>query len=384
MKVTLFQYRLFHYRLRLFELMRQKCTQAGIELNIVYGQPYGDEIKKKDTGELPWGIKVKSRYFPIKEKKDLCWQPAPAAVRDSDLFVFMHENRLLANYWWLLRRSLGMGPRVAFWGHGRDFQSYAPNGLREKWKRMTLNWPDWWFGYTSLTRRIVEAAGFPSKRITVVNNAIDNEEFVAELAAVTDADIVSLLGETGFAPSDFVAIYCGSLYKEKRIEQLLAIAERIHEQQPAFRLLIVGDGAQRSEVEQHAASRPWIAYLGAVHGARKAACFKLARVLLCPGAVGLNILDSFIAGTPLLTMKSAMHGPEIGFLEHSQNGYLINDSDDEYVAQVDQLISQPAELARVRHGALLAANEYTVDRMAERFVEGLRAALADRRQEQPA
>lgn len=375
MRVTIFQYRLFHYRTKLFELMRDKCQQRGIHLNVVYGQPYRDEIKKKDTGRLDWAIPVKNAYFPIKEKKDLCWQPTPAAVKDSDLFVFMHENRLLANYYWLLRRLIGKSPRVAFWGHGKDFQTNAPGGLREKWKEKTLRWPDWWFGYTEHTRRIVLNSGFPEERISVLNNAIDNIEFKEQLAAVTPQQIAQQRQELGLDAQDFIGIYCGSLYPDKRLDQLFAITDRLHAVAPQFRLLIVGLGAQQPYVEQMCASRPWIRFVGARHGHDKAVLFRLAQLTLCPGAVGLNILDSFIAGVPLITMAGAKHGPEICFMRNRIDGCLIDDSIDDYVDEVLKLIREPVLLQAMQQRALQAAEIYTVENMADNFVNGIERCL---------
>ncbi|WP_159876280.1 MULTISPECIES: glycosyltransferase family 4 protein [Aquitalea] len=375
MKVTIFQYRLFHYRTKLFELMRVKCAQRGIRLDVVYGQPYRDEIKKKDTGRLDWAIPVKNTYFPIKEKKDICWQPAPAVVQDADLFVFMHENRLLANYYWLLRRRLGRSPRVAFWGHGKDFQSNAPGGLRERWKEKTLRWPDWWFGYTQHTRQIVEGSGFPPGQITVLNNAIDNVEFKEQLYMVSEADIARQRDELGLDAGDFVGIYCGSLYPDKRLDQLFEIADRLQQRAAHFRLLIVGSGAQQPYVEQMCATRPWIRFVGPRHGAGKAVLFRLAALTLCPGAVGLNILDAFIAGVPLITMAGAKHGPEICFLRNGVDGWLIGDAIDEYVSRVLRLMDTPMELQQMQQMALQAGEIYTVENMADNFVEGITRCL---------
>ncbi|KJV26038.1 hypothetical protein VI06_17380 [Aquitalea magnusonii] len=379
MKVTIFQYRLFHYRTKLFELMRTKCQQRGIQLDVVYGQPYRDEIKKKDTGKLDWAIPVKNTYFPIKEKKDICWQPAPDAVLDADLFVFMHENRLLANYYWLLRRRLGKAPQVAFWGHGRDFQSNAPGGLRERWKQMTLRWPDWWFGYTQHTRQLVEASGFPADKITVLNNAIDNVDFQQQLAAVSDAQINAQRQALGWDEDNFVGIYCGSLYPDKRLDQLFEIADIVHASAPQFRLLIVGSGAQQPYVEQMCSSRPWAHFAGGRHGAEKAVLFRMSALTLCPGAVGLNILDAFISGVPLLTMASAKHGPEIGFMRNGVDGYLINDSVPAYAHKVLQLMADPESLHALQQQAFQAATVYTVENMADNFVEGIVRCLQARK-----
>ncbi|TDR77814.1 glycosyltransferase family 4 protein [Paludibacterium purpuratum] len=376
MKVTIFQYRLFHYRVRLFELMRERCQARGIELVLVHGQPYRDEIRKRDTGELSWATPVRNRYFPIEEKKDLCWQPMPRAARGSDLLVFMHENRLLANYWWMLRRALGFGPKVAFWGHGRDFQSRAPNGLRAKWKSLTLSWPDWWFAYTSLTETLLLDAGFDRERITVLDNAIDNQAFAADLAAVDDARLDALRAVFGLSEAHFVALYCGSLYQDKRLDVLFEACERVHRRHPAFRLLVAGDGALRGQVEAFCAARPWARALGVQYGVQKAALFRLARVSLCPGAIGLNILDAFVAGIPLMTRRDAKHGPEIAFLRHGENGLACKGETGDFADQLACLIEDREWLRRLGDGSRGSADHYSVDRMAERFVAGLTACLA--------
>jgi hypothetical protein len=84
-KVVIFQYRLFHYRIELFNQMRALAAERGIDVVVVAGQAFGKEILKRDEGTLGWECRVKSHYFPIDEKKDLCWQPWPKQHRDADL-----------------------------------------------------------------------------------------------------------------------------------------------------------------------------------------------------------------------------------------------------------------------------------------------------------
>jgi glycosyltransferase involved in cell wall biosynthesis len=376
MKVTIFQYRLFHYRVKLFELMREKCQARGVELVVVYGQPFGDEIKKRDTGTLSWATAVKNRYWPIKEKKDLCWQPSPQQARGSDLMVFMHENRLLANYWWLARRALGLGPKVAFWGHGRDFQSNAPGGLREKWKALSLKWPDWWFAYTTMTEKILLNAGFDPARITVLQNAIDNQSFLHDLSAVDNDRLDALRAQLGLREQDFVGLYCGSLYADKRLDLLFEACAAVQARQPAFHLVLAGDGALCGQVERFCRDHPWGHFMGVQYGVEKAALFRLARVSLCPGAVGLNILDAFVAGTPLITRVHAKHGPEIAFLQPGVNGFAVDGEQQAYATCLQSVIENPDLLQRTRSGALASAEEFTVENMAERFVAGLLACLS--------
>src|SRR4051794_31876233 len=99
-KVVILQYRLLHYRVRLFELMREHCMQAGIQLHLVHGQATAREATRKDTGCIDWAEIVENRYFDI-GGRDVLWQPFPKHPRNANLVVTMQENRLLSNYPWL-------------------------------------------------------------------------------------------------------------------------------------------------------------------------------------------------------------------------------------------------------------------------------------------
>ena len=99
MKVVIFQYRLFHYRVDLFERLRAACVARGIQLELVTGQAFGKERLKNDEGELSWAHRVRNVYFPIVEKKDLCWQPMPRGLKDVDLVMYNHVGSNLSTSW---------------------------------------------------------------------------------------------------------------------------------------------------------------------------------------------------------------------------------------------------------------------------------------------
>ena len=169
-KVVVCQYRLLHYRVELFDRLRTACTNCGIDLHLVHGQASRRELAKRDEGSLTWAHKVNNRFWEV-GAKDLVWQPFPTDLRNADLVVVMQENRILSNYPLMLGR-LWSPRRVAYWGHGVNFQSGTPNGLREKWKQFLVGRVDWWFAYTEATSEIVRRAGYPAERITCLNNAI--------------------------------------------------------------------------------------------------------------------------------------------------------------------------------------------------------------------
>lgn len=373
-KVVIFQYRLLHYRSGLFDRLREACAGRGIDLYLVHGQASRREAFKKDEGSLPWGRKVQNRFWEV-GARDLVWQPFPVELRDADLVVVMQENRILSNYSLLLSR-LWSPRRMAYWGHGVNFQSDAPTGLREKWKRMMLTRVDWWFAYTEMTAEIVRRAGYPAERITCLDNAIDNEAFERDLAGVTDAQLQTMRAEVDAPEGAPIGLFCGSLYPDKRLDYMIEAADRIHAALPAFRLVVIGDGPSAGEIRAAAETRPWLKWLGVRKGQEKAAWFRLADGVVNPGAVGLHVLDSFCSGTPMITTAESRHGPEVAYLKDGVNGLIVRGGADRYADAVIALFCDRAKLDAIKRAASHDAQHYTLDNMVKQFADGIARCVA--------
>lgn len=373
-KVVVLQHRLLHYRLQLFESLRARCADKGIELHLVHGQPTRREEGRRDVGLLSWADSVCNRYLSV-GRRDLVWQPFPTGHRDADLIVVMQENRLLSNYPLLFGRARTR-PKVAYWGHGRNFQTDRPTGILERWKKLMVGRVDWWFGYTEMTRDILLADGYPDERITVLNNAIDNEGFQKDLESVTDERLGELRAEIGADELSVVGLFCGSLYPDKRLGYMIEAADRIQAEVPDFRLVVIGDGPSGSEIKSAAAERPWLKWMGIRKGLDKAAFFRLADIVLNPGLVGLHILDSFCAGVPMVTTDDARHSPEIAYLEDGRNGLVVHGGPDRYAEAVVKLLRDRRGLKALSQAACQAAERYTLQSMVENFTDGIERCLA--------
>jgi glycosyltransferase involved in cell wall biosynthesis len=344
-------------------------------LRLVHGQPSAAELGRQDTGSLDWAEQVTNCFLRI-AGRDLLWQPLPASAMRVDMIVTMQESRIMSNYPLLFRAPAACHPRVAFWGHGRNFQSNAPHGLRERWKAWLRNRVDWWFAYTELSRQVVAGGGFPGERITVLNNAIDNDGFQSDLAATSDGAVAALRATIHAAPGAPVGLYCGSLYPDKRLDLLVAACAVVQRAKPHFRLVVLGDGPSRPFVQEAARHHPWLHWAGAQRGAAKAAWFRAADCYLSPGAVGLHVLDAFCAGLPLITTDTALHGPEIAYLESGRNGFIVPADAQAYAAATLTLLGNPMLRQRLRAAAAEDATRYTLDHMVRRFVDGMQACLA--------
>lgn len=363
-----------HYRVQFYELLREELFRRRVRLSVVYSQPNTGDFVEGETVALPWGHDVPQHAWQIRGT-EVCWQSALGEVRGADLVILEQASRNLLNYVLMAVHRIGGAP-VAFWGHGRNFQTSRPDSVSERLKRLVSRRVHWWFAYNELSAKVVRDLGYAPERITAVQNAIDTHQLVRQRGELDEVTLSGVRADLrlGCGP---VGVYCGSLYGEKRIDTLLAAADLVRAALPSFELLVIGDGPQAELVKQAAVDRPWVHRLGAKFGADRVPYFALADVFLLPGLVGLAVLDSFALEVPLVTSAAALHSPEIDYLEHDVNGLLVDDRGDPraYSQAVIALLNDPQRLKRLQAGCKSARERYTVEAMAERFAEGVEAAL---------
>ncbi|BAL94422.1 glycosyltransferase family 4 protein [Rubrivivax gelatinosus] len=368
-RVAVVQRRMTHYRVPLFEHLRRLLAAEGIELRVLHGVGTPAEASKDDGAELPWAVRIPTRYLLGGR---LCWQPFAAAVRDCAVVVVTQENKLLNNLPPLL--SPWRRRRLAFWGHGRDMQAPDPDSWSERFKAWTARRVDWWFAYTDISAATIRAAGVPDSRITVLHNSIDTSALRAAIAAARRDGLPALRAEFGLGPGP-VGLYIGSLYAGKRIDWLIESTLRLRNLVPGFQLLVAGAGPDRGLLEDAAACHPFVRYVGPVRDERKARCLAVADLVLNPGLVGLGVLDAFAAGLPMITTEYGRAAPEIAYLRSGVNGVVSADELGAFVDACAGLLKDDAARAEMGRRAAESADEYSIERMAERFRDGLLACL---------
>lgn len=373
MKVVIIQRVLPHYRIPFFIRLQQLLKQEAIELRLIYGQEFpGDTPRTVDLNE-PWATKIHNRYLKL-PFADLTWQPCWHYVQDADLVIVEQANRLLINYllqfFWRNRTH-----KLAFWGHGTNFQSRHRDSLKNRLRRFFSRQVDWWLAYTDMSIPHLTASNFPAEKLTVVQNCIDTENLKIAVQRTSDQQLQALRQRLGLT-SQHIGLYCGGLYPDKRIGFLLEACDALKAKVPDFECLIIGEGQDAELVRAAAESRPWLHYLGPIFGDERVPYFMLSRVLLMPGLVGLVIIDSFVTRLPLFTTDNGIHSPEIAYLENGVNGFMSANNPDEYVDEVVKALCDDAYLQNLRNGCALSSEKYSLENMANNFVAGVRQCLA--------
>lgn len=368
-RVLVIQRRMTHYRVELFNQMKDNLASLGVVLDVAYGDPTPEEAKKGDAADLPWGIKLKSIYFP---PKNFCWQNIRKYTSGAQLVVIPQENKMLYNY---IEIFFPGRHKVAYWGHGKNFQSKNSQSLSERLKSWLLKKVDWWFAYTSISAKVVADTGFSSEKITVLENSIDTVSLARELAQIDSHEVVRYLSDLQIVQGK-VGLYIGSLYEDKRIEFLIQAAFEIKKEVPEFSLIVAGDGPLRGVVEDAARKcGGWIHLVGVRKDQEKALILRSSTLMLNPGMVGLSILDSIFAEVPMVTTDADNHSPEISYLRDGVNGVVTSDSLNSYVSGVVKLINNPEHINRLREGCRISSKDISIENMCTNFCGGIVACL---------
>lgn len=370
-RVVILQETLPHYRVELFAEVRRRAAARGIAVDVLHGFAPGERGRRLSTGALAKATTVENHYISAPGHNGvIIWQAALRRCLQSDLVVLEQANRMLINYVLLGLQRL-RGPKVAFLGHGRNLQATRETSAERLKARMAAQ-PWWWFAYTAGVADHLIGLGVSRQRITVVGNTID-------VIALGRDVLAARANESPRQP--LRCVYLGGLYADKRLDILLLAADRIAERLPGFELHIAGSGELQGQIERFTASRSWATYLGPVEGETRVALLASARLLLNPGLVGLVVLDAFAAGVPLVTLADSRHSPEFEYLEAGVNGVVVGAGAgaDKYADAVVRLLLDPEALDVLSSAAVKAAASHSIEEAAERFVDGLQAALECRR-----
>ncbi|WP_415879804.1 glycosyltransferase family 4 protein [Methylomonas sp. TEB] len=358
--------------MRLYELLYQHLQQVGIELQVAYGTPNVEQAAKRDLIDLPKsiGLKVKNYWF---FGGKLLYQPIFRQMLSADRVIVLNANGHILNYLIALAGLWGRR-NLAFWVWWPSSRANT-GSFKERIRQQLMKTGNWWFAYTSGTRNYLLLDGIPSAQITVLNNSVDVSGFREMLTAIGAAELSNFTTLLGIPNGVPIGLFCGGLYDDKRLDFLFEAVKLIQADCPDFHLLVLGDGIRRDLVSQADANDHRIHYLGPCFTKEKALCFRLAEVFLCPGLVGLAILDAFAAGLPLITTDIPIHSPEIEYLCDNVNGLLVANDSRAYANAVISLLKSPSTLRRLSSGALASSRQYSIESMANQYAEGIIASL---------
>lgn len=381
-EVLVIQQQLKQYRLGLHQGLAEQLAAAGVRYRCAFSLPSHAEQQKGDNLLAPvaaWSDCISSWQW-----RGLVWQ-CPSRWRHARVIVVEQANKHLFNWWLLLQLALlpkwcwpqQRKPTLLFWGHGYNHQ--RPTGFGEWLKKRCLGLPTAWLSYTESVTAYLISAGVPAARITTLHNSLDTRDFAAQVALFRQQKFAAepasyMAKQQQQRPAPLVLLFCGSLYAEKQLPLLLAVTEALVDDGVVAKLIIVGDGPERTLVTDP--PRAWLDYRGACFGMDKARAYAEADLVFNPGLVGLAILDAFAAGLPMITTDFPGHSPEISYLRHEYNGLQLPMQRESLIRAITKLQQEPAKLRNLSAQAKASASHYSLENMVQNFARAVLQYLA--------
>ena len=220
---------------------------------------------------------------------------------------------------------------------------------------------------SEVTRDELAGLGIAPERTTVIHNGLDTPPTTH---AGRDAD-----------PT---LVVVGRLVPHKRIEHAIDVVARLSRRWPKLRLEVVGQGWWLENLRAHAAMRD-VRDLVTLHGwvdeQAKHEILARAWLHLCPSVKegwGIAIMEAAAHGVPSVAYQGA--GGVAESIVDTETGLLAVDLD-EFVAQVDRLLTQDEQRARMGAAGRERAASFGWERSVDAFEGVLRetAALAEPR-----
>ncbi len=217
---------------------------------------------------------------------------------------------------------------------------------------------------TELLRRDLEGAGF--QRLKVVPRGVDTVQF----SPVWRSE--ALRASWGVSPDDLVVGCVGRLAPEKNLHVLLAAFGRIRQVLPRARLVLVGDGPMRAELQ---GACPDAVFAGVQRGADLAAHYASMDLFLFPSMTetfGNVTTEALASGVPMVAFDHAAAGQ---LIEPGHNGLLAPFGDSEgFVARAVALARNDTLRQAIGPRARSMALQLGWDSVVARFEAHLAAA----------
>jgi glycosyltransferase involved in cell wall biosynthesis len=361
-RIAIIQLCLPHYRVPFFQALTSSqhnsvCVVAGEHHFRPSPQSVGNT---EGINRIPV-----SNYFVANQ---LAFQRLPGFVSVCPVCIMELNPRIVTNLLLLRKRHQRRLPTI-LWGHGLSPRPNSPRWV-EKVRLQMAHQADALIFYSNKGRDDFLRLGVSKDKLFVAHNSIDVDEIRAQAQKVqaVRTDI----------------LFIGRLIPGKKVDLLIHGYSRAQRNLPkGTRLIIIGDGPQRSQLESLVSElgiTEKVDFVGEkTQEAELASYFARSAVSVSPGCIGLSAVHSLAYGVPLLIADKEPHGPEIEAFEAGKNGeYFTANSADALGEQLVKMLSHPERLASMgTYGQEGVFRNLSVQRMVEVFRSAVNYVQSD-------
>lgn len=282
----------------------------------------------------------------------------------------VHAHQYTPFFQSMLARLAYRRPPIVFTEHGRHYPD-SRSSKRVAVNRALLRSDDRMIGVgESVRRAIVDNEGLPEKRAETIYNGVPLEN---SLAVKSDEALKQTVrAELEIWPEEFAIIQVARLNALKDHATAIRTLKRLRGTDVPAKLILVGDGEERSELEQFVADERLVddvAFLGARSDIpRLLAASDVFLLSSISEGIPLTLIEAMGAGIPIVSTDV---GGILEVIEHGTSGLLAPARDDETLAShlrtLWQSPNQRTELAK--NGFQRASENFSLENMHRQYVD---------------
>jgi glycosyltransferase involved in cell wall biosynthesis len=298
---------------------------------------------------------------------------------NPDVIIVEGGSNILSNTLILLYAMLFRKPFV-WWTLG-ELPGRQFLGIRRLYRAMVVAMErraNALLGYSSVAMNYFARMGYPLEKCVRAVNCVETDKVLADIER--RRDLVPALRQRLGLENRKVVLFVGALITDKQVDRLVRAFALIRPDAPDARLLIVGDGPDRPQLEALASDlgcADATIFTGQViEGVSD--YFELADVLVLPGLGGLAISEALAHGVPVICTQG--DGCEVDLVRNGETGFCLGNIPDEeavtaIATRLREMLGDPARLDAMRTAArTLIEREVNVETYVQGIVDAVRLA----------
>jgi glycosyltransferase involved in cell wall biosynthesis len=234
-----------------------------------------------------------------------------------------------------------------------------------------------WLAYGARSKEYLIELGANADRVYCAHNTVD-VAYYAIKRQTAEESAQELRQRWGLGESR-VVLFVGNLLKLKGVRELIEAFARFHETLADTKLLLVGEGEERTALEQqiveHGLSGQ-VVLTGFLDRETIATCYALADLLVLPSRSevwGLVINEALASGVPVLATDVC--GATADLIEDGVNGYVVQSDNAEALANtMTRHFAAPETHQQLRNAARKSVEQFTFAAAAHAFGQSVDAA----------
>ena len=180
---------------------------------------------------------------------------------------------------------------------------------------------------------------------------------------------------------DIVLVSTGRLAIEKNWPTLLQAAQKVYLEHPALRLVLIGDGPEKSALQALAAElgiAERVTFTGEIPFSEVPVHLKAADIFGFASVTetqGLVTMEAIAAGLPMVAVDGS--GTR-DIVENGRQGFLVPNDPDALAESINRLLESPAKMKNFQRSALKRAKAFDMKRCAKQLVKVYEQAIREK------